>query len=68
MTGDDWTPRPDDHLVEPFFGGLSVEPGARTPPESVWRLLGRMLFAESVVLALLALLWVALRLLRAVLT
>ena len=21
-----WRPRPDDHLVEPFFGGLSVEP------------------------------------------
>ena len=26
-----WTPRQDDHLVEPFFGGL--DHGAVTPPE-----------------------------------
>ena len=26
-----WAPRPDDHLVEPFFGGL--EPGGAAPPE-----------------------------------
>jgi hypothetical protein len=29
--GDSWRPRPHDHLVEPFFGGLGHEPPADPP-------------------------------------
>jgi len=38
VSGDEYRPREHDHLVEPMFGGLGVEGGARTdapvPPRS----------------------------------
>ena len=30
----DYRPRPDDHLVEPFFAGLDVSPEEEPAPEA----------------------------------
>ena len=49
--GDDYEERPNDHLVEPFFGGLGVEEeleASKPEAKSWWRkLLERLGFLRS---------------------
>jgi hypothetical protein len=55
VSGDEYRPREHDHLVEPMFGGLGVESGARREAPSglrgflrrVWRALVRLVRPSS---------------------
>jgi hypothetical protein len=59
VSGDEYRPREHDHLVEPVFGGLGVEGGARRDAEPdapsglrglwsrVWRALVRLVRPSS---------------------
>lgn len=47
MSEGGWSPRPDDHLVEPFLGGLGVDAGGPAA-EGTLRFCARLLLPAAV--------------------
>jgi hypothetical protein len=52
MSDEEWQPRRDDHLVEPFFVGLDA-PREVERAESTLRFLGRLLLPAAILAAVL---------------